>query len=145
MANESPLRRVDIECESEGCMMPFLKGLLVTAVATPLLLPATAIAKQSEGKRQLRIAVHPKYPLGHRWRGYGFLPGYRQPPDLADWRDRSARYRGPYARYELRYWSGGEFRYGWGGPGFYRGRWNGGSFGPCWTSTPIGQIWNCGM
>jgi hypothetical protein len=44
-----------------------------------------------------------------------------------------------------RYWSGGEWRYGWGGPGFYRGRYNGGTFGPCWTNTPIGQIWNCGM
>jgi hypothetical protein len=31
----------------------------------------------------------------------------------------------------LHYWSGGQLRYGWGGPGFYHGRWNGGSFGPC--------------
>jgi hypothetical protein len=29
-------------------------------------------------------------------------------------------------------------------PGFYRGRNNGGSFGPCWTWTPIGRAWNCG-
>ena len=26
----------------------------------------------------------------------------------------------------------------------YGFRWNGGSFGPCWTSTPIGLMWNCG-
>jgi hypothetical protein len=26
--------------------------------------------------------------------------------------------------------------------GFYGDR--GGSFGPCWTRTPIGPIWNCG-
>jgi len=23
--------------------------------------------------------------------------------------------------------------------------WNGGGFGPCWTNTPIGPMWNCGM
>lgn len=126
-------------------MMLFLKKLLVAAVATSLLLPVTATAKQTDGKRQLRLTVHPKYAPKHRWRGYGFLPGYRQPPDLADWRDRSVRHGGGYEPYELRYWSGGEFRYGWGRPGFYRGQWNGGSFGPCWTRTPIGMIWNCGM
>ena len=31
-----------------------------------------------------------------------------------------------------------------GRPGFYRGRYDGGSFGPCWTRTPIGPIWTCG-
>ena len=31
-----------------------------------------------------------------------------------------------------------------GRPGFYGGRYNGGSFGPCWTRTPIGPVWNCG-
>jgi NAD(P)-dependent dehydrogenase (short-subunit alcohol dehydrogenase family) len=34
--------------------------------------------------------------------------------------------------------------YYFGRPGFYGGRYNGGSFGPCWTRTPIGPIWNCG-
>jgi hypothetical protein len=39
----------------------------------------------------------------------------------------------------------GQAGYFWyGGPGFYRGRWNGGGFGPCWTQTPIGNVWNCG-
>jgi len=120
--------------------MQFLKALLVTAIATSLLVPVTAIAKQVGGKRHLSIVVHPQ----HRWHGYGFLPGYRQPPYLAEWRDRSARSRGSYEPYELRYWYDGQIRYGWGEPGFYRGRWNGGSFGPCWTSTPIGLMWNCG-
>jgi len=122
-------------------MMRCLKAVLAAVIASALALPAIAIAKPSTGKRDLRIVVRPKY---QRWHGYGFLPGYRQPPYLADWRDRSRLYagRGDFAP---RYWSGGEFRYGWGGPGFYRGRWNGGSFGPCWTSTPIGQIWNCGQ
>jgi hypothetical protein len=125
-------------------MMRFLNGLLVAAIATSLLSPATAIAKPAGGKRHLSIVVHPKYPPKHRWHGYGFLPGYRQPPHLAEWRDRSARYRGPYDPYERRYWYDGELRYGWGRPGFYGGRWTGGSFGPCWTSTPIGMMWTCG-
>ncbi len=35
-------------------------------------------------------------------------------------------------------------QYWYGYPRFYRGRWNGGGFGPCWTQTPIGPMWNCG-
>ena len=124
-------------------MIRILTGVLAAAIATALMLPA-ALAKPAGAKRHLQIVVHPKSAAKPRWRGYGFLPGYRQPPYLAEWRDRSARYGGPYERFEPRYWSGGEFRYGWGGPGFYRGQWNGGTFGPCWTRTPIGMIWNCG-
>jgi hypothetical protein len=41
------------------------------------------------------------------------------------------------------YWYGGG-RYYFGEPGFAHGRWNGGSYGPCWTYTPIGRMWNCG-
>ena len=121
-----------------------IKGLLVAAMATLLLLPETAIAKSAGEKRSAKIVVHPKQHPKHRGHGYGFLPGYRQPPDLTEWRDRSARYRDRYDAYEPRYWYDGDLRYGWGRPGFYRGRWNGGSFGPCWTATPIGMIWNCG-
>jgi hypothetical protein len=88
-------------------------------------------------------ASAPKRHVAH-WHGYGFLPGYRQPPNNAvpvfgprgaatgepDW---SPQYFG----YD------GEWHY-YGRPGFYRGRYNGGSFGPCWTWTPIGPMWNCG-
>jgi len=122
-------------------MTAWLKAVVAATVATSLLLPAMAFAKPATGKRDLRIVVRPKH---QRWHGYGFLPGYRQPPSLSDWRDRSARHGG-LPDFDPRYWSGGELRYGWGGPGFYRGRWNGGSFGPCWTQTPIGPIWNCGQ
>ncbi|MBN8919356.1 MAG: hypothetical protein J0H62_01310 [Rhizobiales bacterium] len=60
---------------------------------------------------------------------YGFLPGYR-PPAVVEFEDEMrARQRPiyslPYAR-------------------FYRGQWNGGGFGPCYTYTPIGPMWNCG-
>jgi hypothetical protein len=87
-----------------------------------------------------------------RWKGYGFLPGYQQPlsnsvplfrMSRAD--QRRARVRRPwYIDRTPRYvgWDG-ELRY-LGRPGFYRGNYNGGSFGPCWTQTPIGPVWNCG-
>ena len=58
---------------------------------------------------------------------YGFLPGYAEV--------RAARLRADK-------W--GTNPYWYGGPGFYRGQWNGGGFGPCWTRTPIGMVWNCG-
>jgi hypothetical protein len=127
-------------------MIQLLKAALASVLAAALLLPATAVAKpkKATGKRELRIVVHPKSQK-YRAGRYGFLPGYRQPPALTEWRDRDPRYGGPRARFEPRYWSGGEWRYGWGGPGFYRGRWNGGTFGPCWSQTPIGPMWNCGM
>ncbi|MEJ2435991.1 MAG: Rho termination factor N-terminal domain-containing protein, partial [Pseudolabrys sp.] len=63
--------------------------------------------------------------------GYGFLPGY-VPPEVAE-REREERYRREHPPY-----------YGPAWPGFYHGRWNGGGFGPCWTNTPIGYVWNCG-
>ena len=124
--------------------MSVLNPLLAAAIAASLLAPATATAKSADGKRDLKITVHPKSSSRQRWHGYGFLPGYRQPPYIAEWRDRSPRHGGGDFSSDLRYWSGGEWRYGWGGPGFYRGRWNAGGFGPCWTNTPIGPMWNCG-
>ena len=45
--------------------------------------------------------------------------------------------------YTPSYWYNGE-QYYYGEPGFHHGRYNGGSFGPCWTRTPIGLVWNCG-
>lgn len=85
-------------------------------VLTAVLLPVSnASAGSADGKRK----------SDHH--GYGFLPGY-EPPDVVQWRRMYERRPG--------YW--------WGGPRFYRGRWNGGGFGPCWTQTPIGPHWNCG-
>ena len=132
--------------------MPLAKTLLAAAVATAMLLPVAAIAQQTDGKKAATTskAKASSKSSKTRWRGYGFLPGYRQPAALTDWKAQNARYRAR-ERYEQRYvyyrpYSGyGQLRYGWGSPGFYRGRWNAGSFGPCWTQTPIGMVWNCGQ
>jgi hypothetical protein len=78
-----------------------------------------------------------------RWHGYGFLPGYHQPPNNAvPVFGRKGAVTGE-PDFAPRYWWNGEWHY-YGRPGFYRGRYNGGSFGPCWTWTPIGPAWQCG-
>jgi hypothetical protein len=119
--------------------MQFWNRLLIAAVATSLLLPATAFAKPAARKQPVRIKVHPK----RLWHGYGFLPGYRPAVNNLDRYGRSARIVRPEPRYLN--WRTGQIQYGWGYPGFYRGRWNGGSFGPCWTYTPIGMMPTCGQ
>ena len=124
-------------------MIRFLNTALVAALAASLLTPHAATAKSADNKRDLRIVIRPKAPS--KYGPYGFLPGYRQPPPLAEWRDRSPRHGGGDFSRDRPYISGYEWRYGWGYPQFYRGRWNAGGFGPCWTSTPIGPMWNCGM
>jgi hypothetical protein len=91
-----------------------------------------------------------KRPAQH-WHGYGFLPGYHQPPSNSiplyaqkaagrSTRDRRPWYIDPTPGY---YGYDGN-RYYFGQPGISNGRYNGGSFGPCWTRTPIGAVWNCG-
>ena len=122
-------------------MMRFYKHLLATAAIAALLLPDASFAATSHKQKvqSARITVHAK---SRRWHGYGFLPGYR--PSIAESQGTPV-YGPPIPRREARYidWYG-NVRYGWGGPGFYRGRYNGGSFGPCWTYTPIGMMPNCG-
>ena len=95
-----------------------LRNFSGSIAITVLLLSATAsLAAPAHGRRH--VTPH--------WQGYGFLPGYRS-PERIEWEE--ARNRRQVHWY--------------GGPGFYRGRWNGGGFGPCWTQTPIGNVWNCG-
>ena len=77
--------------------------------------------------------AHKKHHISRHWHGYGFLPGYR-PPEVIE-RERAEHY------YEM---MNGPVYYGPAWPGFYNNRWNGGGFGPCYTQTPIGPIWNCG-
>lgn len=101
----------------------------------------------------LAAQAAPAHKRSGHWHGYGFLPGYHQPPSNSQpliAQKGGLRYA---ARHHGRHWYidpvpryfgwDGEWHYvGW--PGMYRGRYNGGSFGPCWTRTPIGPIWNCG-
>lgn len=109
---------------------PMPRILSVSNIILLLLLPVIAFAAPAH-----------KRPT-HRWHGYGFLPGYHQPPSnstpVYGWRGRSAP-----DYYTPRYWYNGAPYY-FGDPGFLHGRYNGGSFGPCWTYTPIGLMWNCG-
>jgi hypothetical protein len=101
--------------------------------------------------------VAPAAPIHKRpaslWHGYGFLPGYHQPLNnsLPLYAQKNGTRR--LARQERRPWYidpvPGYYgydgnRYYFGQPGINGGRYNGGSFGPCWTRTPIGAVWNCG-
>jgi hypothetical protein len=116
------------------------------------LLPAIAAAAPGQGKQHAKQHVY-------KWRGYGFLPGYHQPPsnNVPIYSHRSAArnlpgYDAPgfvapgssFPNYGTpSYWWDGSHYY-FGNPSFLHGRYNGGSYGPCWTSTPIGLMWNCG-
>jgi hypothetical protein len=104
---------------------------LVSSLVILTLLPAVALAAPAHKRHSTR------------WHGYGFLPGYRQPPSntIPVYRERGTIRGTP--TYTPSYWYNGA-RYYFGNPGFYHGRYNGGSFGPCWTITPIGHVWNCG-
>lgn len=130
---------------------PLLATGLAALGLAAFLLPAAAHAVSAgeesaqgtaaEAKPHKSLKRHTSRRPAHRWRGYGFLPGYTPPPrqgrEIAEIPGREYSYHGPY-------WYGDHVWYGYGPPRFYRGRWNGGSFGPCWTSTPIGFVWNCG-
>jgi hypothetical protein len=110
---------------------------IVVAIAAALMLPAapeavaTATADHKPGgatpDRKKKSSVKRKS------RGVGFLPGYRTPEQL-----RRIEHR-------PRYWDYDGGLYYFGGPRWYGGRWNGGSFGPCWTNSPIGLQWSCGQ
>ena len=108
-----------------------LRRFVLWGAIALLLLPAVAFTAPAH-----------KHPP-QRWHGYGFLPGYHQPPNvhLPVFGAKGAVTSTPYDAPQ--YWYNGEWHY-FGRPGFYRGRYNGGSFGPCWTYTPIGLMWNCG-
>ena len=86
--------------------------------------------QRAQAGPRAKVTVTKKYT---GTRGYGFLPGY-EPPQVTR---RESYGKSPWVQDSTWPW------YGW--PQFYRGRWNGGSFGPCWTSTPIGMMWNCGQ
>lgn len=118
-----------------------MRRIMAGVVAVLLALPPAAFAAGDMAVSVRKPAAHDarkaathkrkKHRVTRYRRGYGFLPGYR-PPEVIE-RER-----------EERYWASGPHYYGPAWPRFYRGRWNGGGFGPCWTQTPIGPMWNCG-
>ena len=106
-------------------MLRASSGLIALALALALISPVSAAPAQT-------TPAPKKHHVSRHWHGYGFLPGYR-PPEVIE-RQRAERYYEVY----------GPTYYGPAWPGFYNNRWNGGGFGPCYTQTPIGPIWNCG-
>lgn len=98
-------------------------GIIAATIA--LSLASTAMAATAHK------SPHKRHYTNHSVPGYGFLPGVRTPRQIE--RERARRY-----------YASGPHWYGLAIPGFYRGRWNGGGFGPCYTLTPIGYQWNCG-
>jgi hypothetical protein len=125
-------RKIEFAFEQQTVYVECMSRMIFLSIAILVwLLPALVVA----------TPVH-KRPL-QRWHGYGFLPGYHQPPNERVPVYGSRRSISGTPDYTPQYWYNGDWYY-YGRPGFYRGRYNGGSFGPCWTQTPIGPIWNCG-
>jgi hypothetical protein len=114
-------------------MLPAMSRISLSSLILLSLLPAVAFAAPPAHKRQ-HIT---------RW-NYGFLPGYHQPQSntIPVFGPKGASHGNGPAYVPSYYWYGD--RYYFGEPGFWHGRYNGGSYGPCWTITPIGRVWNCG-
>jgi hypothetical protein len=117
--------------------------LAVVAAAAISLTTATfaeAVVAEANGTSASAKRHAAKRSAGKRRNGYGpygFLPGVRSPEYIAAQR-RATRDPG-FGWYGSHYYG-----YPVGVAGFYHGQWNGGSFGPCWTRTPMGMVWNCG-
>jgi hypothetical protein len=127
----------------ERRLMPRLPSMLILA-ALLVTIPAGVTAASAPAHEAAQVKpVKKQHHVRRIPRGVGFLPGYRTPAQIE--RDRHKAWLRDRRAYER---SGGPpvYYYYWGYPQsrVYRGRWNGGSFGPCWTVTPIGYQWNCG-
>ena len=105
-----------------------LRALTGIALALSLTLAPTfaSAAPKKHPVHRHHVRKHARHDYG-----YGFLPGYR-PPHVVE-----------YER-AVHYWRSGPHYYGPAWPRYYRGRWNGGGFGPCYVYTPIGYMWTCG-
>lgn len=108
----------------------FSRAAALAAAALAGLVSA-ALAAGPEGPTPAGTAPrrHPvnRHPVSVR-PGYGFLPGFEPQRVVVPVPETLER--------RPAFW--------YGGPQFYRGRWNGGGFGPCWVQTPIGNHWTCG-
>lgn len=137
-------------------------GLALSFVLTlaPLAVPSSAQAKAAPKHAAAKHATRGTAAKKHkraksrvsmrhitvRRHGLGYLPGFGPKGVYTD-APRGRLYGQPYSAtgYSLPpfyTWEGD--RYYPGRPRFSGGRWNGGSFGPCYTQTPIGPMWNCG-
>src|SRR5258705_8687002 len=96
-------------------MLQNLSGRIAIAA---FLLAATAPSFAAPVQGKAHVARH--------WHGYGFLPGYRT-PERIEWEEARNRRRV--------YW--------YGGPGLYRGPWEGGGGGPSLAPTPAGHVGEC--
>jgi len=115
---------------------------VAAAVAMSLAIPtvAEAVVAEPRGKSVSVKKSGATRSAGKRRSGYGpygFLPGVRSPEYIAA-QQRAVRDPG-FGWYGPHYYG-----YPVGVAGFYHGQWNGGSFGPCWTRSPVGMVWNCG-
>ena len=106
-------------------------GVAALVAIAPAVVRAAPVGATDLTKKPTIAPAHSKRHVAPHWHGYGFLPGYRPPEVIERERARRTYESGPH-------W------YGRAWPGFYRGRWNGGGFGPCYVSTPIGYMWTCG-
>jgi hypothetical protein len=107
------------------------------AVAASLALPLFAFAGDAPA---LKPAPSKRHVIYH-WHGYGCVPDYGPRTRRSASSHQPPAWNAP--DYTPHYWYDGG-KYYFGEPGFLHGRYNGGSVGPCWTSTPIGLMWNCG-
>ncbi|MCC7348043.1 MAG: hypothetical protein IT538_11650 [Variibacter sp.] len=132
MSKPERLRLTAILLVSASALLLAPAPVQAAAANTPQAAPH---ARASATPRKARAAARkpsrrPPPRHGRRAHGpYGFLPGYRPPHVIAYQDEMRARRRPFYALPVAR---------------FHRGRWNGGGFGPCYTYTPIGPVWNCG-
>jgi hypothetical protein len=108
-----------------------IRSALIALTITLALAPAALAPPAALAAPAHKTPPHKKHHVSRHWHGYGFLPGYRPPEQIQAERDQH-------------YWESHPHYYGPAWPRFYRGRWNGGGFGPCYTQTPIGYMWNCG-
>jgi hypothetical protein len=113
-------------------------AVLASSVLLTPAINAAAAMDHTAPKRHHAAHKRPHLTV-RRWHGYGFLPGYRPPAEIA--RERAEQERRRPQIYVYGDWMADPLEQ----PRFFHGRWNGGGFGPCWTYTPIGMMWNCGQ
>lgn len=121
--------------------MPRLSPLLALLLAFSLGAPTFASPTLADTSAQNVTPKKKKPAIKRHVKRWTVPPGYRSPEQIErQHHDRIQRDRRAYYR------AGGQRIYYWSDPNprYYRGQWNRGSFGPCYTQTPIGAVWNCG-